>query len=263
MARPKFSIGGTDARRIMAGEWLAVYNEIMGIEEPEDLSDVFRVQLGVYTEPFHAEWFAKMSGLFVIKANVKSDILDGVPVHASPDYEVEETGDLIELKHSHERNDLRNAAKYYAAQLHWQMHIFGKKQIWLSIIPGNKDPEFGLVDWSQDYWDQLATAVKSFWWHVENKQPPEDQGEIANPKIVNAIKIAGKIDADMQGNNQWGHLADQYLTTKHAHGEHEQAKKTLKELVTPEMHSAEGYGVRIERNKRGHLLFKDVQEKAA
>ena len=44
-------IGGSDATRIMRGDWLSLYNEKVGLTKPEDLSNVFRVQLGILTEP--------------------------------------------------------------------------------------------------------------------------------------------------------------------------------------------------------------------
>ena len=43
-------IGGTDAIRIMNGEWAELYQEKVGLVEPKDLTDVFAVQLGAFTE---------------------------------------------------------------------------------------------------------------------------------------------------------------------------------------------------------------------
>ena len=50
-------IGGTDAIRIMNGEWLELYQEKVGLTEPEDLSEVLAVQLGVHTEQFNLDWW--------------------------------------------------------------------------------------------------------------------------------------------------------------------------------------------------------------
>ena len=38
-------IGGTDAIRIMNGEWAELYQEKVGLVESKDLTDVFAVQL--------------------------------------------------------------------------------------------------------------------------------------------------------------------------------------------------------------------------
>ena len=38
-------IGGSDATRIMRGDWLSLYNEKVGLTQPEDLSNVFNLEL--------------------------------------------------------------------------------------------------------------------------------------------------------------------------------------------------------------------------
>ena len=43
-------IGGTDAIRIMNGQWVDLYLEKIGETKPEDLSGVLPVQLGIWTE---------------------------------------------------------------------------------------------------------------------------------------------------------------------------------------------------------------------
>ena len=57
--------GGSDAGPIMRGEWLRVWNEKTGRAEREDLSKVFRVQLGIYTESFNIAWFRQSTGIEV------------------------------------------------------------------------------------------------------------------------------------------------------------------------------------------------------
>ena len=70
-------IGGSDAGRIMRGEWLDLYLEKVGEKQPEDLSGIFRVQLGTRTEQFHAEWFARMSTF---------DVIDPPPFFEHPEH---------------------------------------------------------------------------------------------------------------------------------------------------------------------------------
>ena len=52
-------IGGTDAIRIMNGEWAELYQEKVGLVEPKDLTDVFAVQLGAFTEDFNLNWWVQ------------------------------------------------------------------------------------------------------------------------------------------------------------------------------------------------------------
>ena len=60
-------LGGTDAKRILDGDWFVLYEEKVGIRQPEDLTHKFQVQLGIYTEPFHADWLATYHQLDVVE----------------------------------------------------------------------------------------------------------------------------------------------------------------------------------------------------
>ena len=53
----KQGIGGSDATRIYQGNWYDLYLEKIGEKEPDDLSKVLPVQMGVHTEDFNIRWF--------------------------------------------------------------------------------------------------------------------------------------------------------------------------------------------------------------
>ena len=59
-------IGGSDAVKIIRGDWHDLYNEKIGIAQPSDLSHLFNVQLGTYTEEFNLAWFEQEYGVQVI-----------------------------------------------------------------------------------------------------------------------------------------------------------------------------------------------------
>ena len=52
-------IGGSDCVKIMQGHWLELWQIKTGRSEPEDLSNNIAVQLGIETEEFNLDWFAK------------------------------------------------------------------------------------------------------------------------------------------------------------------------------------------------------------
>ena len=58
-------IGGSDANRIMRGDWYSLWLEKTGQAQPEDLSDKFNVQLGVASEDFNLQWFCKTNDIDV------------------------------------------------------------------------------------------------------------------------------------------------------------------------------------------------------
>ena len=52
-------IGGSDARRIMEGDWHNLWLEKTGRAKSADLSENIAVQLGVWTEAFNVMWFKR------------------------------------------------------------------------------------------------------------------------------------------------------------------------------------------------------------
>ncbi|MDH3235721.1 MAG: endonuclease, partial [Alphaproteobacteria bacterium] len=50
-------VGGSDAGRVMTGDWFALWEEKTGRREPEDLTDVLQVQIGIVTESLNLWWF--------------------------------------------------------------------------------------------------------------------------------------------------------------------------------------------------------------
>ena len=73
-------IGSSDATRIIKGEWLDLYNEKKGLAEREDLSGVFRVQLGTYTEPFHLDWLNDQMGYDIVSRGDRFSVDSPVPM---------------------------------------------------------------------------------------------------------------------------------------------------------------------------------------
>src|SRR5262245_43438790 len=57
-------IGGSDAGAIVAGgeEWVKLWRQKTGRAKGDDLSGVLAVQMGLWTEPFNAQWFQKQTG---------------------------------------------------------------------------------------------------------------------------------------------------------------------------------------------------------
>jgi hypothetical protein len=55
-------IYGTDAGRIMAGDWKRLWREKKGLAKPEDLSGVLPVQMGSFTEPLNLAWCLLQEG---------------------------------------------------------------------------------------------------------------------------------------------------------------------------------------------------------
>jgi hypothetical protein len=55
-------VGGSDAGKVMSGQWRELWAEKTGRAKPEDLSGNLAVQMGSATEEFNAFWYTKMTG---------------------------------------------------------------------------------------------------------------------------------------------------------------------------------------------------------
>ena len=252
-------IGGSDAKRIMAGDWLNLYLEKVGEKMPVDLSNNFSVQLGQWTEPLHRDWFAKMTGWEVDR---------GAPFYVSKtkpfmfahlDGWIVNENTFVELKHSHERNSAVEAAKYYMPQLAHCCHVTDRKHCWISVILGNKEPDYVKVQPTSDYIDWLLECETAFWWHVENRTPP-DQRFVLRPdiedKLIDETPIGELISYDMSKSNEWADFASKWIDLKPAADAHDEVAKKLKGLVPANSREAYGQGVTVRRDKAGRLSIR-------
>lgn len=258
-------LGGTDAMRVMSGEWLDLYKEKVGEQPPVNLDDVWRVQLGKYTEPFHREWLAGQisEAIFVEQEPTLKTVGDNLLAFAHFDGRTADTARLVELKHSNQMATARDKALYYAPQLAHYMFVGGFKEAIFSIIPGNDDPQHVIVERNEEYIDELMELERKFWWHVSERVPPEILPTAAidrAAKTAESIKLDGKRKVDMSGNNQWPGAADDYLQTKAAFKRHNESKAELKEAMPDDAYEAYGNGIVLKRDKRGAVRITETKE---
>lgn len=252
-------IGGSDAKRIIEGQWISLYEEKVGIAQPEDLSDVFRVQLGVWTEPFHLGWLRGKLLMQISKAQQVMQHPELPWLRGQIDGWWDEHDTFIDLKHTNERATVRSMSEMYQPQVAHYCLATGRTHGYLSFIAGNNDPVICKVQPSQGYIEQLLKLEQSFWWHVENEVTPADLGEdtceTAAELAAEAkkLKVNGLRFVDMQGNNEWASHAASYFANMDAAEAFEAAKDGLKKLVEPDVAEASGHGITFKRDKRGAL----------
>lgn len=262
------SIGSTDAKRIMDGDWNKLYREITGEIQPEDLRDVFRVQLGIHTEPFHLHWLQthydwaapslKPRDPFTSECG---DPGNPVPLHCRLDAVVMSGVDVsyvLELKHTHAREDAYTKALYYMPQIQHQLLVTGGSHCYFSMIPGNEDPVFCMVERDEEYIDGLCDLYAKFWWHIRENIAPEiiPAGSIeALEKKAKVVPIDGMRSYDMSDSNAWAQHAAIFLETREAAARFEQSKKEIKELVPSNGRECTGHGIVVKRTKAGALTI--------
>lgn len=257
------TIGGTDAMKIMNGQWLELYNVKMGHAQREDLSDNFAVQLGIASESIHRDFFAKRSGLIVEQPMLPLYSTEHTWMHATLDGLVLAEDTFVELKHTHAGASLREKAVYYLPQLAHYAFVMKTTHCWFSIIKGNSEPEFGRVDIPAEYTEQLINMERAFYWHIENHVPPEATPVVSQEvaaKAAKVISIGGLKPYDMTESNQWGDAAVTWLTTRAEAKANAEMAKALKEMVPFDASEATGHGVVISRNKAGALTLRAAKD---
>ena len=166
-------IGGTDANKLVHGEWLDLYDEKTGRAEPANLDDVLPVQMGITTEQFNREWFTRQTDM---KINIQEKpIWYNDYVYGSLDGIVHNNYAVFEAKHTHAFNTsakkkVEFVDKYYP-QLQHYMLVSKLPKAYLSIFFGNMHYEYVEVLEDRKFQSMLLKAYKYFWDAVQKKKP--------------------------------------------------------------------------------------------
>ena len=249
-------IGGSDLYNIMKGDWHDLWLIKTGRKEPDDLSDVFRVNLGVATEDFHIDWFSRHGGYpLVEKQKEYQQNIDGVPYKGQVDA-LMQTDDsyvpntILECKHTSSNRTIKDMLENYMPQLHLYMRLSNTHECFLSVIFGN---EWGWcrVNFDNDYWSKVHNAVIDFWEMVETQIEPPVSGVGVDKIDWSNIAIDGLVARDASQDNYFVDLAHNYVNTIDAAKDHEAAKKQLRSLINDNEREVYCDFLSIKRDKRG------------
>lgn len=276
-------IGSSDAHDILRTNWLQVWRRKVKLVTEDDLSDNFKVQLGLHTEPFHIDWTLRRfiegraevgEHWYEMPACRQQAVQDrdqsyiGCHLDAALAYEhgAQTFVYPVEVKHSSGGRTLDELVDWYMPQLQHQMMVTGRDRLLFSAIMGNAEPERVWIGRSDDYIAKLRELYARFWKLVETREAPLASGpiedEIITPKIKDAIPINGMKKRDGSASNEFMAQAHALRDTKAAHTAHEDAKKALKGLIADD--EAEVYSpvVTLRRNAKGSVLVKIHEEDA-
>ena len=142
-------IGGSDAVKIMRGEWLELWKIKTGRIEPDNLDHVLPVQIGILTEDLNLSWFEREEDNFIThkQLKIKKD-LDGVPIKGTI------AGKTL-LSTSAEADNC-----------------------YLSVIFGNLKWDWTKIPYDESYIATLLDMIKEFWGYIERDEEPDiNRGE--------------------------------------------------------------------------------------
>jgi predicted phage-related endonuclease len=253
-------IGGSDATRIMTGNWYDLWAEKTGRKEPEDLSNNLAVQLGTHTESFHIDWFCKqeMPKYSVhIKKQVTYDCIEnGVPYKGTVDARFQEA--ILECKHTNSFTNMKEQLARYMPQLQFYMHISNVTECYLSCIFGNSQWDYRKVSYDEEYVHHMNETIRAFWTCVEDDTAPTDQ---IVPEInTDKIPINDMVSRDASSDNQFISIAHDYMATMNDAKSHQEYGKMLKDLVAPNEREVYSPVITIKRDKRGSLRITPSQK---
>lgn len=251
-------IGGSDANIILGGneeEILRLWREKRGEIPHQDLSDDLAVMMGCYTEPFNIAWFTKRTGLEV-----------GVPrrlahpeipyMRANLDGWVHEEDVPIEAKHVGGFQKWSEVLAQYMPQLTHIMIVSQRDHIYLSALIGNSDWRCERIAYDPFFGEALLEAEKNFWDCVQSGNAP--CAIRAEPPPPGEITREVDMTKDMRA-NEWAYYAVDWLNSKEAVAKFDKAARALKGMVDSDVKTAAGYGIVIERDRRGALRIKAAQ----
>jgi predicted phage-related endonuclease len=247
-------IGGSDARIIMGSDesaLLRLWREKRGEVEPEDLSRILIVQLGLATEDLNRHWYELNTSQVIkdIQRQVRHPVIRWMA--ATLDGLVERTGAVFEAKFMLPWSFSEEAAaEKYMPQLQHNMWVVNSKAAVLSVITGGGKWVEITTHSDPLYQHLVLTAEKKFWRCVETGELPSLSGvERPRPRIE-AVRIV-----DMSSSNAWAEFAGVFGRTRAAYLEHEQARVELKGLMPEDAKEAIGHGIRAKRSKSGAVSF--------
>ena len=298
-------ISSSDARAIASGD----YYDLEKLWEQkidhlkDDLSNVFPVQLGLATEKFHTWWLNKeLTRNNVVGYGHEHKLMNeqahcvvesDSPAHpfilastidiayAEKEWQELNGVTLVELKHTGEYSNLDKVIENYYAQLQHHMYVWGRDEIMISAIFGNKRQQHDIVkrddkfladymkramelgELIHDYWhapEQFyqdgENSTRDEWWNVSQELdwvtgvPIEKDIVCESGKVYNLNECADW--------NWAKEFIDKAIETSVSNTgfskskeENEHNKTHLKKLIPDDAKSVTYNGITASRNKNG------------
>jgi predicted phage-related endonuclease len=264
-------LGASEAKHILAGgrAWQDLWKQKTGRVQPDDLSDVFPVQLGSFTEDFHLDWTIARLGRTTDWREIKGGrqhedrvgFFNQVPMLAHLDAliinEATKGKAPVEVKHSSGQRKLEDLVDFYMPQLQQIMLCGGYEKLLFSAILANTEPERLWIGRSHAYADVLTEQSAAFWKYVTTDTLPPIDGPVTmlSTAAKNAVEINDMIVRDATLDNHFVSAATDYNDNQDAAKKFETAKKDLKSMVADNERDLYCPALTIKRSKSGSLLF--------
>ena len=254
-------IGGSDAVQIMHGNWQKLWEIKTGRVQPDDLSNNFTVQSGVWNEQFILNWFEKQSQLSIDKQQV-SVYKDhhGVPLKGTIDATIKSQSAIVEAKETNQFNNFDKQLQNYMPQIQFYLGVSGYNDCYFANKFGNVRFDYKKISFHEQYYTTMMFKVRMFWDHVKDDTPPNQTDSEKNCKnlhpadeYTNDILVDDMVRRDASKDNHFVSLAHTYLETQEQATKHEVAKKELKSLMLANEREVYCEQLSLKKDKRGSI----------
>jgi predicted phage-related endonuclease len=247
-------LGASDVGVLMTGsaqELLDLWRSKVGdpTYSAPDLTWVWPVQHGIATEEPNVRWFAHKHGpisrageqVFMPSLPWAGCTLDAwSDVHQCP-VEVKAVG-------GHEASQV--IIDRYQPQMQWQMTVTGSSKCAFSVIVAGREPVVDFIPCDPDYAAEQMRRAQMFWECVESMRPPLELPPVPAPVVPEKTY-------EMTGSNIWAAEASIWLENRIAARLAKDAEQNLKGMVPADAIVCHGHGVKISRNRVGHLSLRE------
>ena len=274
-------IGSSDAKTIIGDDWQDLWERKTGRKDPDDLSEVFRVQLGVFTEEFHLDWtFRKFQNEQADPDNWEMSKLNksqkqheyvrstgqNTPLRSHPDallsyfgkaVSVENIDIPVEVKHSGAFLNSNAACDYYMPQLQHHMFCWGQRHCLFSVILGNNEPDRIWVERNDEYVGHYLAKADEFWNYVKaDIKPNYRTGSVMHTSVTDSIRKNGMVRRNISEDNHMTSLVQDLYETAYAAKQHSDTKTIIKKEMKEDEAELYSERVSIKKNKRGAVTIK-------
>ena len=245
-------IGGSDAVKIMNGDWLELWQIKTGRAQSPDLSDNIAVQLGVHTEDFNLKWFERNYDTTLSQHQMSfCEDIGNVPVRGTIDARWLSRNAIVEAKHTHQMNNMDSVLQYYMPQIQTYARLSDADGVFMSVLFGNNKWEAAYVARNDDYFNSMWAVVSDFWSYVVGDTEPV--GIQIPPLSIDKIEVDQMVRRDASKDNAFIAAAYDYADTEAAAKRFAQAKDDLKQMVKDNEREVYCDLLTVKRAKNGSL----------
>lgn len=232
-AERRTRIGGSDAPKIVEGLWQELWLEKTGRREPEDLSWVLPVQIGVVTEPLNITFFERATGHRVFARG---------SIYLHPGYQfigatldglvlIDDQPAIVQCKHVSAFSKIEEVEQRYYPQVMHECLVTGAPLGFLSVLIGTHKHEVVECRRDPEYVARLLELEREFWTYVQSDKPPLGH----DPLVAPTTKPEQWRVVDFSGSNSWTSAATDWLTYRDGAKTFDKAEKALKSLIEPDV----------------------------